>query len=63
MVLFAGAYLCTQQALGVNDPAERSGRIINISSVVAQTETPGQANYVASKAGLIGLDARPSRWK
>lgn len=33
----------------------RSGRIINITSVVAQTGNPGQANYVASKAGLIGL--------
>ncbi len=34
---------------------ERWGRIINISSVVAETGNPGQANYVASKAGLIGL--------
>ncbi len=34
---------------------KRYGRIINISSVVAQTGNPGQANYVASKAGLIGL--------
>jgi len=33
----------------------RAGRIINISSVVGQTGNPGQANYVASKAGLIGL--------
>lgn len=33
----------------------RSGRIINISSVVALTGNPGQANYVAAKAGLIGL--------
>ena len=33
----------------------RYGRIINISSVVAQTGNAGQANYVASKAGLIGL--------
>ncbi|MDO4262731.1 MAG: 3-oxoacyl-[acyl-carrier-protein] reductase [Deinococcus sp.] len=33
----------------------RSGRIINISSVVALSGNPGQANYVASKAGLIGL--------
>jgi 3-oxoacyl-[acyl-carrier protein] reductase len=31
------------------------GRIINITSVVAQTGNPGQANYIASKAGLIGL--------
>ncbi|SEJ26183.1 3-oxoacyl-[acyl-carrier-protein] reductase [Deinococcus reticulitermitis] len=33
----------------------RSGRIINVSSVVALAGNPGQANYVASKAGLIGL--------
>lgn len=33
----------------------RWGRIINLSSVVAQTGNAGQANYVASKAGLIGL--------
>ena len=31
------------------------GRIINITSVVASTGNPGQANYVASKAGMIGL--------
>jgi 3-oxoacyl-[acyl-carrier protein] reductase len=33
----------------------RSGRIINISSVVGLTGNSGQANYAASKAGLIGL--------
>jgi len=33
----------------------RWGRIINITSIVGQTGNPGQANYVASKAGLIGL--------
>lgn len=33
----------------------RFGRIINISSVVGVTGNPGQANYVSSKAGLIGL--------
>lgn len=33
----------------------RWGRIINISSVVGATGNPGQANYVASKAGLVGL--------
>ena len=33
----------------------RGGRIINVSSVVALAGNPGQANYVASKAGLIGL--------
>jgi 3-oxoacyl-[acyl-carrier protein] reductase len=49
-----GAHLCIQQALGVMI-RQRSGRIINISSVVGQTGNAGQANYVASKAGLIGL--------
>ena len=49
-----GAHLCTQQALGTMMRA-RAGRIINISSVVAQSGNAGQANYVAAKAGLIGL--------
>ena len=34
---------------------KRFGRIINITSIVGVTGNPGQANYVASKAGLIGL--------
>jgi len=34
---------------------QRWGRIINVASVVGQSGNPGQANYVASKAGLIGL--------
>jgi 3-oxoacyl-[acyl-carrier protein] reductase len=34
---------------------KRSGRIINITSIVGVTGNPGQANYVASKAGVIGL--------
>jgi 3-oxoacyl-[acyl-carrier protein] reductase len=49
-----GAHLCTQQALGAM-LKQRAGRIINIASVVAETGNAGQANYVASKAGLIGL--------
>jgi 3-oxoacyl-[acyl-carrier protein] reductase len=49
-----GAHLCIQQALATM-LRQKSGRIINISSVVAQSGNAGQANYVAAKAGLIGL--------
>ncbi len=49
-----GAHLCIQQAL-VSMTRQRYGRIINITSVVAQIGNAGQVNYVASKAGLIGL--------
>jgi 3-oxoacyl-[acyl-carrier protein] reductase len=49
-----GAHLCIQQALPTMMKA-RAGRIINISSIVAQMGNAGQANYVAAKAGLIGL--------
>jgi 3-oxoacyl-[acyl-carrier protein] reductase len=49
-----GAHFCIQQALPTMMKA-RAGRIINISSIVAQMGNAGQANYVAAKAGLIGL--------
>jgi 3-oxoacyl-[acyl-carrier protein] reductase len=49
-----GAHLCIQQALPTMMKA-RAGRIINISSIVAQSGNAGQANYVAAKAGIIGL--------
>ena len=49
-----GAHLCAQQALAVM-LRKRSGRIINVTSVVAETGNAGQSNYVAAKAGLIGL--------
>jgi 3-oxoacyl-[acyl-carrier protein] reductase len=49
-----GAHFCIQQALSTMMRA-RAGRIINIASVVAQMGNAGQANYVAAKAGLIGL--------
>lgn len=49
-----GAFLCSQQVLS-GMMKERWGRIINISSVVGETGNAGQTNYVASKAGLIGL--------
>jgi len=49
-----GAFLSIQQVLH-GMMKERWGRIVNISSIVGETGNPGQANYVASKAGLIGL--------
>lgn len=49
-----GAHFCVQQALGTMMRA-RAGRIINIASVVAKMGNAGQVNYVAAKAGLIGL--------
>jgi 3-oxoacyl-[acyl-carrier protein] reductase len=50
----SGAFYTIQQVLQ-GMMRERWGRIINISSVVGEMGNPGQANYVASKAGLIGL--------
>jgi len=49
-----GAFLAIQQVLQ-GMMRERWGRIVNISSLVGEMGNPGQANYVASKAGLIGL--------
>lgn len=49
-----GAFRCSRAAMRGMMKA-RWGRIINISSVVAQAGNPGQVNYVSSKAGLIGL--------
>jgi 3-oxoacyl-[acyl-carrier protein] reductase len=50
----SGAFYAIQQALP-GMMKERWGRIVNISSVVGEMGNAGQANYVASKAGLIGL--------
>lgn len=49
-----GAFLCIQEAMRPM-MKKQWGRIINIASVVGEMGNPGQANYVASKAGLIGL--------
>jgi 3-oxoacyl-[acyl-carrier protein] reductase len=55
-----GAYLCTKAALRAMLKA-RWGRIINMSSVVGITGNPGQANYAAAKAGLIGFTRSVAR--
>ncbi|MCX7843392.1 MAG: 3-oxoacyl-[acyl-carrier-protein] reductase [Clostridia bacterium] len=49
-----GAFLCTKAAAKVMIK-QRSGKIVNIASVAGRYGNPGQANYSASKAGLIGL--------
>ena len=49
-----GAFLCTKAAIRPM-LRQRSGRIVNMSSVVALTGNAGQANYTAAKAGLIGF--------
>ena len=54
------AYLCTQQAIP-SMLKQRWGRIINITSVFGQMGQGGQANYAASKAGLIGLTMAVAR--
>lgn len=51
---------CTKAVLK-NLISQRSGRIVNISSVVALIGNPGQANYVASKAGVIGFTKSVAR--
>ena len=50
-----GAFYCARAALRVILKQKQSGRIINIGSVVGSMGNAGQANYVTSKAGLIGL--------
>jgi 3-oxoacyl-[acyl-carrier protein] reductase len=53
-VNLTGAFNCTRRALRSMLP-ERFGRIVNLSSVVAERGNPGQANYAAAKAGLLGF--------
>jgi len=55
-----GAFLCTKAVSKVMTK-QRSGRIINIASVVGQMGNAGQANYCASKAGLMGLTRSNAR--
>jgi len=49
-----GTFLCCKEAAR-RMVRQRYGRIVNLSSVVALRGNPGQANYAASKAGLLGL--------
>jgi 3-oxoacyl-[acyl-carrier protein] reductase len=55
-----GAFLCSRAAAKIMGK-QRYGRIINISSVVGEMGNAGQANYCASKAGLIGLTKSVAR--
>jgi 3-oxoacyl-[acyl-carrier protein] reductase len=55
-----GVFHCTQAALRPM-LKQRSGRIVNVTSVVGLTGNPGQANYAASKAGIIGFTKSVAR--
>jgi 3-oxoacyl-[acyl-carrier protein] reductase len=55
-----GAFLCSREA--IKDMAkQRYGKIVNITSVAAFMGNPGQANYSASKAGLVGFTKTVAR--
>ena len=55
-----GVFLCTK-AFTRQMMKQRSGRIINVASIVGVIGNPGQANYVAAKAGVIGLTKSTAR--
>ncbi len=55
-----GVFLCTQAVLPMMTKA-RKGRIINLTSVVAQMGNVGQVNYISAKAGLIGFTKAVAR--
>ena len=55
-----GSFNCTREAAKIMTKA-RYGRIVNVSSVVGEMGNPGQANYCASKAGMIGLTKSAAR--
>jgi 3-oxoacyl-[acyl-carrier protein] reductase len=49
-----GVFLCTKAAAR-HMMKQRAGKIVNVASIVGVSGNPGQANYVAAKAGVIGL--------
>lgn len=53
-VNLSGVFYCTQAFFKIASK-KRTGRIINISSVVGQIGNPGQSNYAAAKGGVIGM--------
>jgi 3-oxoacyl-[acyl-carrier protein] reductase len=55
-----GAFLCTKYVMP-HLIKQRQGRVVNISSVVGIGGNPGQANYAAAKAGLIGFTKAVAR--
>ena len=55
-----GAFLCTKFVMP-HLIKQRHGRVVNISSVVGLSGNPGQANYAAAKAGLIGFTKSVAR--
>jgi 3-oxoacyl-[acyl-carrier protein] reductase len=55
-----GAFLCTRGALR-GMIRQRYGRVLNVTSIVGLTGNAGQANYAATKAGLIGLTRSTAR--
>ncbi len=55
-----GTFYCTREAVKMMAKA-KSGRIVNISSVVGEMGNLGQANYCASKAGIIGFTKAVAR--